>query len=143
MLVVQISNHFILVIDVLFNLVNIARGLPVVLFLSPVHRLWSSFRHRQYVLDCVGNDEVLARLQSLHWLLMNTWDWSFFMVAIIGEVLWHRKLLVAHCPRFRFQKFFWIGFTITFKLTKSFGLPELSVRLETTMKLARQVMPLD
>ena len=117
MLFVQISNHFILVIDVLFNLVNIARGLSVVLFLSPVDRLWGSLSHRQNVLDCVGNNEVLARLQSLHRLFVNTWDWRFFMLAIIGEVLWDRKLLVAHCPRFRFQKFFWIRFTITFKLT--------------------------
>ena len=143
MLLVQVSNHFVLVIDVLFYLVDVGRSLPVILFLNPVHRLGGSLRHWQNILDCIGNDEVFAWLQSLHWLLVDAWHRGPFVLAIIWEVLGDRELLVAHSAGFRFQKLFWIRFAIAFKLPECFGLAELGVSLEAAMELTGEVMPLN
>ena len=101
-LLVQISNHLVFVIDILFYLVDISWSLAVILFLCPVHWLRGSFVNRKDVLDGIRNNKVFSRFQSLDWFLMNAWDWRFLVLAVIGEILGNWELLITHRTRFRF-----------------------------------------
>lgn len=115
-LLVQVADHLVLVFDVLFYLVEVVRGLPVVLLLRPLDWLGGALGHGQDVLDCVSDYEVLAGLQALDGLLVDCRHGGLLVLAVVGEVLGHWQLLVTHRPRVLFQKLFRLGLTIALEL---------------------------
>jgi hypothetical protein len=59
-LLVQILDHGVFVLNVLFYSVQVLGGLAEVLLLLPVDGFFSSFGGRQDVFDRVGHDEVFS-----------------------------------------------------------------------------------
>lgn len=129
MFFMEIPYHFVFVVNVFFDLMNVCWSLSIVFLLCPVDWFWCSFGDWKYVLNGIWNNEILPWSQSLDWFLMNTWDRCFFMIAIIWEVLRYWQLLITHRSCFRFQKLLWVWFSISFQLTQCFGLTELSMSL--------------
>lgn len=135
-LLVQITNHFIFIVDILLYFVYILWGLAIVFFLCPVNWFRSSFCHRKNILDCICYYEVFSRPEALHWLLMDTRNTRFLMLAIIWKILRYRKLLIPHSTSFRFQKLLRNRFTVSLQIAKCFGMAELGMSLKSTIELA-------
>lgn len=140
---VQIPDHAVFVVDILLDPIQVLGSLPVVFLLGPLGGLGGSLGHRQNILDRVRYDEVFARAQPLHWLLMHARDCCLFMLAIVGEVLRDWQLFVPHRPCHFFQKVLRVGLSVPFEVAQSLGLPELGVPLQPPCELARKVRALN
>lgn len=82
----EVLNHFVFVLDVLFDAVEVVRSAAEVLLLEPVRIVLLLFGNRENVLDGVRHDEIFVRFQSMHRLLMDLGNCIFFVSAVIGEV---------------------------------------------------------
>jgi hypothetical protein len=83
---VQVLDHSILVLDVLLDALQVVRDLAVRLLLEPVNGVLWLLGSGQNVLDCVGDDEVLVRLQTQHGLLSYAGHLRLLVRAVVGEV---------------------------------------------------------
>lgn len=86
MLFMQSLDHFILVLDVLFYFLDVLRDLTEILLLQVVYWLWCFLCYWQNVLNCISNNEVLSTLHAMDWSVIRTWDWLFFMSAVIRKL---------------------------------------------------------
>ena len=82
----EVLNHAVLVLDVLLDAVQVLGDLAEGLLLEPVDRVLLLLRRRQDVLDGVGHDEVLVRLQPQHRLLVHARHPRLLVAAVVGEV---------------------------------------------------------
>jgi hypothetical protein len=83
---VQILNHFVFVLNVVFNLVDVVRSLAEVPLLGPVEIIFSFLGGREDVFDRVGGDEIFVRFEAMHRPFVGSRNSVFLVAAVVGEV---------------------------------------------------------
>ena len=63
-LLLQFANHLVLHTDLVVNLIEVLRGLPIVLLSYISELLWLLLRGGKDVLDGISNDEIFVTLES-------------------------------------------------------------------------------
>ena len=86
-LLVQSLDHFVLLLDVLFDFSKIVRHLSVVLLEEIVDWILVLFCHRQNVLNCICNNEVFVWFQAMHRILIGARYTLLFMLAIVWKIV--------------------------------------------------------
>ena len=82
----EILNHLVLILDVIFNVVQVVRGLPVIFLVEVVDWFWFFLGGRQDVFDRVCHDEVFVRFQAQHWPVVGFRNCILFVPAVVGEI---------------------------------------------------------
>ena len=82
----EILNHLVLILDVIFNVVQVVRGLPVVFLVEVVGWFRRLLGGRQDVFDGVCYDEVFVRFQSQHWSIVGFRNRILLVPAVVGEI---------------------------------------------------------
>lgn len=103
MLKMEILNHFVFVLNVFFDFIEVVWGTSVVFFLKVVRVFFLSLGDREDVLDSIGHNEIFVRFQSVDRPFISLRDDVLLVFAVIREVpnlikgmdTW-REGLIAH-----------------------------------------------
>ena len=87
----EILNHSILSLNILFDSIEVIGSLSKVRLLQPINRILSLLGVGENIFDSICNDEILIRLKSMNWLINCLRNRNFFMLAIIREILRYMK----------------------------------------------------
>lgn len=83
---VEILNHLVFVLNVLFDLVDIVGSLTVVFLFGPVLRFLTFLGSRKNVFDCVGDDEVFVRFEAMNRSFVDFRNSVLLVSAVVGEI---------------------------------------------------------
>lgn len=138
-LALQIFQHFILLVYILFYLLKIIWCLPIVLFLYPIDRFWGSFSHWQNVLYSIADYEILRWSQTMDWFFMHAGHRLPFMTAIIWEVADLRQGFISHSASGLLEEILRWRFAISMKMTKCLSRTVFGMGLESQIELSWQI----
>ena len=82
----EILDHLVLVLDVVLNMVQVVRGLPVVFLVEVVGWFRRLLGGRQDIFDCVCHDEVFVRFQSQHRPIVGFRNRVLLVPTVVREI---------------------------------------------------------
>ena len=145
----KVLNHFVLVLNVLFDLVDVLGSLPKVFLSGPVLRLFALFGSRENVFDGVGDDEIFVRFEAMYRSVNCSRDSVLLVPAVVGEIAdWVKAIstwgkgFVAHGSCMFLQKSIRGGFSIALDMPESLGVTVFSMGLQSYAELASQISAL-
>ena len=83
---VEVLNHLVLVLDVVFDVVQVVRGLPVIFLVEVVGWFRCLLGGWKDVFDCICHDEVFVRFQTKDRSIVGFRNCVLLVPAVIGEI---------------------------------------------------------